>query len=163
MKMPEPTIPPMTSMVASKRPRRRASVAVKRARAPCGGRPCEPTIDDRPPSNKRLAFVAVRRRSFDMDASAVVRREWWTGPGRYLLLSGAIVVLLLQHTWTDAWQGDFWIYVATVGELAANPWHPSHPLFGGDGAFAFVSPYTLALGIAARVTGLPAYEVMLLQ
>ncbi len=92
-----------------------------------------------------------------------VRREWWTGPGRYLVLGGAIVALVLQHLWTDAWQGDFWIYVATVGELAVSPWHPSHPLFGGEGAFAFVSPYTLALGLVARVTDLPAYEVLLLQ
>jgi hypothetical protein len=96
------------------------------------------------------------------DATAV-RREWWTGPGRYLVLSGAILALVLQHLWTDAWQGDFWIYVATVRELAASPWHPSHPLFGGEGPFAFVSPYTLALGIVARVTGLPAYAVLVLQ
>ena len=96
-------------------------------------------------------------------AVRAVRRQWWTGPGRYLLLSSALVVLLLQRTWTDAWTGDFWIYVATVGELQANPWHPSHPLFGGDGAFAFVSPYTWALGLLGRVTGIPAYEILVLQ
>jgi hypothetical protein len=92
-----------------------------------------------------------------------VRREWWTAPGRYLLLSSALLVLLLQHTWTDAWRGDFWIYVATVGELEENPWRPSHPLFGGDRPFAFVSPYTWALGLLGRVTGLPPYEILVLQ
>jgi hypothetical protein len=92
-----------------------------------------------------------------------VRREWWQGPGRYFLLSAAVVVLLMQHSWTDAWQGDFWIYVATVGELEADPWHPNHPLFGGDGPFAFVSPYTWALGMLARATRLPAFEILVLQ
>jgi hypothetical protein len=97
------------------------------------------------------------------EVDMTVRREWWTGPGRYLLLSGAVVVLLLQHAWTDAWLGDFWIYVATVEELKADPWHPGHPLFGGDGSFAFLSPYTWALGVLGRVTGLPAFEILVLQ
>jgi alpha-1,6-mannosyltransferase len=92
-----------------------------------------------------------------------MRKEWWLGPGRYLLVSAALMVLFLQRLWTDAWQGDFWIYVAAVDEVRAHPFHPDHPLFGGARSFAFLSPYTWVLGILARITGLPAFEALILQ
>ncbi len=92
-----------------------------------------------------------------------MRLDWWRGPGRYLLLGAALFVLLLEHSWTDAWLGDFWIYVATVEELAESPFHPRNPLFGNDYAFAFLSPYTWALGIASRLTGLGSFEVLVVQ
>ena len=53
----------------------------------------------------------------------------------------------------DAWIGDFWIYAATVGELAAHPFHPANPLFAEPYAFAFLSPCAVVLGLFARVTG----------
>jgi hypothetical protein len=85
------------------------------------------------------------------------------GRGRYLLLCSALFLLLWAHSWSDAWLGDFWIYTATVAELAASPLHPRHPLFGNDFAFAFLSPYTWALGVAARLSGLSAFQVVVLQ
>jgi hypothetical protein len=59
--------------------------------------------------------------------------------------------------------GDFWIYVATVGELAARPFHPANPLFAEPWAFAFVSPYAVGLGLLARLTGAPAVDVLAAQ
>lgn len=110
------------------------------------------------PLRGTLAAASTR-----LSFSSAVRLDWWTGPGRYLLLCGALFVLLLRHSWTDAWLGDFWIYVATVEELAASPFHPRNPLFGNDYAFPFLSPYTWALGLASRVSGLRSFEVMILQ
>jgi alpha-1,6-mannosyltransferase len=91
------------------------------------------------------------------------RLDWWLGPGRYLLLGGALVALLAHHAWTDAWLGDFWIYLATVREFAENPAHPRNPLFGNDYPFAFLSPYFWALGIVARLGGWPPFQVLLAQ
>jgi hypothetical protein len=92
-----------------------------------------------------------------------MRLPRWNGPGRYLLLSAALFVLLLNHVWSDSWRGDFWIYVATINELADRPLHPRNPLLGNDYPFAFLSPYLWVLGMVARVTRLPAFHVFVLQ
>ena len=85
------------------------------------------------------------------------------GRGRYLLLCLALFALLWAHSWSDAWLGDFWIYTATVAEVAASPLHPRHPLFGNDYAFAFLSPYTWALGLATRFSGLSPFQAVVMQ
>jgi alpha-1,6-mannosyltransferase len=87
----------------------------------------------------------------------------WRAEGRYLVLGGALFGLLAAHSWTNAWAGDFWIYVATVSELAARPLHPSNPLLGNEYPFAFLSPYTLGLGLVAKATSLGAFDVLVLQ
>lgn len=79
------------------------------------------------------------------------------------MLCGPLFVLMLAHSWSDAWVGDFWIYVATVGELAAHPIHPHNPLFGNDYAFAFLSPYTWLLGVACRLSRLRPFEILVFQ
>jgi hypothetical protein len=85
------------------------------------------------------------------------------GLGRYVLLAVALVALLAAHSQTDAWCGDFWIYVATVNEVAAHPGLPGHPLFGNGSPFAFISPYTVALGLASRLSQFTPYGVLVLQ
>ena len=85
------------------------------------------------------------------------------GRGRYLLLCLALFALLWAHSWSDAWLGDFWIYTATVAEVAVSPLHPRHPLFGNDYAFAFLSPYTWVLGLATRVSGLSPFQAVVIQ
>ena len=82
---------------------------------------------------------------------------------RYLLLGAALFALLARHSWSDAWLGDFWIYLATLEELSANPAEPRHPLFGNSDPFPFLSPYTLGLGVAAQLSGLRTFEVLVLQ
>jgi alpha-1,6-mannosyltransferase len=82
---------------------------------------------------------------------------------RYLLLSGALFLLLSVHSWTDAWRGDFWIYLATVNEVATSPGRPSNPLFANAYPFAFFSPYTVGLGLVSRLTHLSPLTVLLLQ
>lgn len=61
------------------------------------------------------------------------------------------------------WIGDFWIYVATIAEVAADPWHPRNPLYGNDYAFAFFSPYTWALGFLSRLSGLDPFHTLIAQ
>ena len=87
----------------------------------------------------------------------------WKELRRYLLLAVPLFLLLAWHSWSDAWRGDFWIYVATVDELAARPWNPKNPLVPTGGPFAFVSPYMLALGLVSRWTGLGAFDVLVAQ
>ncbi|HEX6737876.1 MAG TPA: hypothetical protein VF310_06390, partial [Vicinamibacteria bacterium] len=50
-----------------------------------------------------------------------------------------------------------------MGELAHHPFAPANPLFGNDYAFAFLSPYTVGLGLVARASGLPALDVLVWQ
>ena len=59
--------------------------------------------------------------------------------------------------------GDFWIYTVTLQEVATSPLHPRHPLFGNDYAFAFLSPYTWALGLASRLSRLGPLQTLVLQ
>lgn len=82
---------------------------------------------------------------------------------RYALLVAALFALLAARSRSDAWIGDFWIYAATVGELAARPFGPSNPLFGGAVPFAFTSPYAVALGLAARLTGAHPVDLVAFQ
>lgn len=92
-----------------------------------------------------------------------MRPSWWKGPGRYLLLCGALFLLILQRSWTDAWLGDFWVHLPAVEELATRPFHPRNPLFGNDHPYAFLSPYALMLGLGSRLSRLRPIEVMVLQ
>lgn len=92
-----------------------------------------------------------------------MRLDWWREHGRYWLLGGALFLLLWQRSWSDEWRGDFWIYVATVEELAASLTQPRHALFGNDYAFPFLSPYTWTLGLASRLFRLDAFAILVLQ
>jgi hypothetical protein len=87
----------------------------------------------------------------------------WRSAVPFVLLWGALSALLLARSRSDAWVGDFWIYVATLAELAVHPLHPRNPLFGNGYAFAFLSPYTQALGLVSRVTGLRPADVLVGQ
>lgn len=73
------------------------------------------------------------------------------------------MALLAARSRGDAWIGDFWIYVATVGELGARPFDPANPLFAEPYAFAFLSPWALVLGLAARTTGAAPVDVLVAQ
>ena len=91
------------------------------------------------------------------------RSSWFLGPGRYTLLAIALFLFLLRRSWSADWIGDFWIYVATVAEVAANPLHPRNPLLGNTYAFAFFSPYTWGLGLISRWAGVGAFETVGVQ
>jgi len=72
---------------------------------------------------------------------------------RYWILAAGLAVLMLAETLQRRWIGDFWEHAAVVRALAAHPLSPSHPLLAVDQPHAFFSPYALAVGLTARVTG----------
>ncbi len=100
-------------------------------------------------------------------AAAMTREEprssFFLGPGRYLLLATALLLFLAERCGSSDWIGDFWIYVATVSEVAASPLHPRNPLLGNSYAFAFFSPYIWVLGLVARWTSAGAFETFVFQ
>ena len=96
-------------------------------------------------------------------ASRGPRRDRRHAVARYALLLAAIGALLGARSLGASWIGDFWIYAATVGELAVRPFHPVNPLLGGGYAFAFHSPYLVALGLVARITGAQPVDVLVAQ
>lgn len=81
---------------------------------------------------------------------------------RYLVLSGALVLLvvfyLLKHQWAAGI--DVWEHAAAARELGANPLDPGHPLFAIDRPHQLLSPYHLALGLVSRFTGLSIFNVL---
>jgi hypothetical protein len=80
--------------------------------------------------------------------------QWRThGEAPYLILSIGVFLVALSHTLNQQWTGDFWTHAAVVRELARRPWAPVHPLFGIEAPHPFMSPYTLVVGLAARLSG----------
>jgi hypothetical protein len=92
-----------------------------------------------------------------------VTRAFVAGPGRFLLLSLALVPLFVRRCWSADWIGDFWIYVASIGEIAHHPLSPANALYGTSYAFAFYSPYIWVLGLVSRLTGIGAFDVLVIQ
>jgi len=82
---------------------------------------------------------------------------------RYLLLSVGLVVLMAGHITNRTWAVDFWGHAASVRELAAHPWAPQNP-FIKDGSQVIhhhdFSPYTLALGLLCRYTGISPVKML---
>lgn len=78
----------------------------------------------------------------------------------YFRLSLAIVLLYCVRVLFGGWYGDFWAHSAVVRELAAHPFSPGHPQLNIDADHEFFSPYTLAVGIFSRVSGLGAVNAL---
>jgi hypothetical protein len=89
--------------------------------------------------------------------------EAWYGLGRYVLVGAAVFALLARHGWTDAWVGDYWLYAATVNEVAERPFDPRNPVFGNEYPFALLTPYMWVLGLAARATGSLPLQILIAQ
>ncbi len=83
--------------------------------------------------------------------------EPWLLARRYLLLSGALVLLALSYKLKLRWPSgiDVWEHAAAARELGAHPLDPGHPLLPGDRPHQFFSPYLMAVGVLGRVAGVP--------
>jgi alpha-1,6-mannosyltransferase len=64
------------------------------------------------------------------------------------------------QTWGQRWSGDYWAHRAAVLELSHDPWSPDHPFTGSEVPDPGLSPYTLALGLAARASPLGVADVL---
>ena len=86
-----------------------------------------------------------------------------TKPGLrpYLIVSSGLFVVMLGQTLNRIWPSpDFWFYLASVREFAARPLHPLHPLIVGSDADPYMGPYSFALGLITRVSGVDAVNLL---
>lgn len=72
---------------------------------------------------------------------------------RFLVVALSALGLCALYAWRGYFSSDFWEHAAVVRELSVRPLSPRHPLFALDAPHAYASPYLLAVGLAARVTG----------
>ena len=80
----------------------------------------------------------------------------WVFDHRYLLLAGALVLLMVSYLVKLRWPGgvDIWEHAAAARELGAHPFHPQHPLLPVDRPHQFFSPYLMAVGLFGRFAGI---------
>jgi hypothetical protein len=81
---------------------------------------------------------------------------------RLWIVAVGAFALCAAYVWRGAFSSDFWEHAAVVRELAARPFEPRHPLLQVDAPHAYVSPYLLAVALAARVTHAPAITALAL-
>ena len=85
----------------------------------------------------------------DVDAAGLRRRDHL----RFLAVAVGALGLCALYAWRGYFSSDFWEHAAVVRELSVRPLAPRHPLLAVDAPHAYASPYHLAVGLAARVTG----------
>ncbi len=79
---------------------------------------------------------------------------------RLLAVALGALAVAAGYPWLGYFSSDFWEHSAIVRELAARPFSPTHPLLAVDAPHAYVSPYLLAVGLAARATGAPPMSAL---
>jgi hypothetical protein len=72
---------------------------------------------------------------------------------RLLAVALGALAVCAAYAWLGYFSSDFWEHAAIVREVAARPFSPRHPLLAVDAPHAYVSPYLLTVGLAARATG----------
>src|SRR5262245_17984754 len=85
----------------------------------------------------------------DVDAASLRRRDHL----RFLAVAVGALGLCALYALRGYFSSDFWEHAAVVRELSVRPLAPRHPLLAVDAPHAYASPYHLAVGLAARVTG----------
>jgi hypothetical protein len=79
---------------------------------------------------------------------------------RLWLLVAVVVAAMASHSANGFRGPDFWEHAAVVRELAARPFAPGNPVVRSDAPHQFYSPYSLALGLIARVSGAEPTRVL---
>src|SRR4051794_26483212 len=85
--------------------------------------------------------------------------DWFQARG-YLVVAGVLFFGLVAQTLNEQWSGDVFEHLAVVRELARRPFSPLHPLLPVDAPHPFFSPYTVALGLFSKVTGISALSTL---
>ncbi len=79
---------------------------------------------------------------------------------RLLVVALGALALCAVYVLRGYFSSDFWEHAAIVRELSARPFSPKHPLLSVDAPHAYVSPYLLVVGLAARATGASATSAL---
>ncbi|MFK4071077.1 hypothetical protein [Streptomyces sp. NPDC029674] len=82
-------------------------------------------------------------------------------PSPYVVVGGLFWLVMSLAYWRVPMCCDFGQHAAVVERLKENLLHPAHPMadLPGDGS-AYYSPYAVAQGVFAKVTGLAGWEVV---
>jgi hypothetical protein len=87
------------------------------------------------------------------------QRGRWLTP--YQGLGTAVWLLISVTAWRLPVAGGFGQYAAAVERIRADWLHPSNPLLDMPGGGSpYYTPYTLALGLVARATDLPGWQLL---
>lgn len=78
----------------------------------------------------------------------------------YLALCLLFITGMVVQTSGQQWSSDYWAHRSAVVELSHDPWSPDHPFTGSQGADPGLSPYTVMLGLAARISPLGVADVL---
>ncbi|HEX2046837.1 MAG TPA: hypothetical protein VHF27_03675 [Acidimicrobiales bacterium] len=108
-----------------------------------------PEPEDRPPPSPGATDQARRPTTWGEDFAFFFEH-------RYLVLCAVVLLFMVSYLAKNTWAGavDIWEHAAAARELAERPFDPRHPLLSGvDRPHQFFSPYHLAIGLSARVTG----------
>jgi hypothetical protein len=82
------------------------------------------------------------------------------GNNRFYLLSIILFGLIFFASLQTPWSGDFFEHAAVVKELSVHPLNPKNPIILSNAKHAFFSPYSLMLGLTARLFHFKAAEVL---
>ena len=95
--------------------------------------------------------------SGNAEPQPVARRR----PGHwYLALCLVFMAGMVVQTLGQRWSGDYWAHRSAVLELSQDPWSPDHPFTGSEAADPGLSPYTLGLGLLARMIPFGVADVL---
>ncbi len=86
-------------------------------------------------------------------------RAWRPGP--YAVIAALFFVLVNVLAWRNNIISDFGQHASAIERVKADPLHPANPLVDlpGDNS-PYYSPLIVALGLVARLTGLPGWVVL---
>jgi alpha-1,6-mannosyltransferase len=85
------------------------------------------------------------------DPPAGSTRPWWREP--FVAVSAVLVLIAIGVSFRQPWVGDFGIHAGTIERLRIDLVNPGDPMVAASGPNAYYTPYTLVLGLVARVTG----------
>jgi hypothetical protein len=105
----------------------------------------------------RSLFETQAHRSAPDDIACAAMRAV---PSPYLPLSAIGILFACLVAYRAPWAGDFGLHAAVVERLRQDLWHPADPMVRAYTDNPYNTPYTVLLGLIARVTGLSAVDTL---
>src|SRR4051812_44569930 len=80
----------------------------------------------------------------------------------YAVVGAVLVLFCLAVALRTPFIGDFGVHAGTLERLRQHLWQPGNPLVADDGPSSYYTPYSVVLGVLARLTGLTGVTVLIL-